>query len=368
MDILKSVEEIMPGDGLLLTVADIAVAAKPAWFDTFEFIRKIVYNRTGRAMIERYVAFESIDPLACIQSLEPLSQQACDALTTWVCNILLAHTNSVRGSDDALLFNWEERQCSTLFFSLITSHTRSLPAFHSQTFRRLVFYLPNRLPPRLVEHFHFQSRLDQLFSGDSKWPSDVSFDTWASAVEYSAIEADEAEKCTSIAQILSLLVPAWQASSPSGRSQKGRSSQPFSQFLISKFLGFFCDINEYHEFPYIGSDSRLHILYGILLGSVRADGGSWDSISQLFTRNLTSVLHLDLASMYYWFGYHGPSSPKTAFLALMKRHSATWIPTVLGWLAPGRMPGNILAEIVAADIGFSKPDGEYLTILAECHN
>ena len=95
---------------------------------------------------------------------------------------------------------------------------------------------------------------------------------------------------------------------------------------------------------------------------------SWERTSQLSTRNLTSVLHLDLATMYHWSGYDGPSSLKTAFLSLMKCHSATWIPTVLGWLAPGQMPGNILAEIVAADIGSSEPNGEHCSILAELHN
>lgn len=44
--------------------------------------------------------------------------------------------------------------------------------------------------------------------------------------------------------------------------------------------------------------------------------------------------------------------------------------TLLGWLAPRRMPGNILAEIVAADLAACGPDGEYLVVLTgalHCH-
>lgn len=354
IEILQSVEEIMPGDGLLLTVADIAVSAKPDWGDTFEFIRKIVYNRTGRSMFDSrdiLARFRPVDPTMCTHSLEPLSQQACNALTTWTCNILLAH-----GNPGQPINYLEEDQCSTLFFSLITSHTRPLPAFHSQTFRRLVFYLPSQIPSRLIGHNGLSTRLDQLFSGDSKWPSDVPFDTWASAMEESVNEGDSAEQRATNAPIISLLVSAWQASSPSGRPRKGRSPQPFSQSLIDTFLALFCEIDKHCEFPYVGLNAEVHILYGILLGSARADEESWERTSQLSTRNLTSVLHLDLAAMYHWDGPDAPSSPKTAFLSLMKRHSATWIPTVLGWLAPGRMPGNILAEIVAADIGSSGLD------------
>lgn len=368
MDILLSVEEITPGDGLLFTVADIAVAAKPTWTDTFRFIRKIVYNRTGREMLDSgnwSAQFGSVDPATCIHSLEPLSQQACDALTTWACNILLAHGNVQPMDND--LFNTEDDQCSTLFFSLISSHTRPLHAFHAQTLHRLFLYLPHRLPPSLSGHNVFQSRLRQLFSGDSQWPSDVPFDTWASAVENSAIEGDETEsQRASFAHILSLTVFAWQASSPSGRPRKGRSSQPFSQPLINKFLDFFCEINKLETLPYISLDGQVHILYGILLGSARAHGGSWASVSKLSTRNVTSVLCLAQGYLYHWNGFDAPSSPKTAFLSLMNRHSATWVPTVLGWLVPGRMPGNVLAEIVAADIASSNPDGEIRFLIPRC--
>lgn len=361
MEILRSVEEIMPGDGLLPTLVDVATAANPPWDEAFELMKTIIDNRTGRAM-------SSNAPSTWNDNLQLLSQQSCDALTGWVSNIISRH--QATPSYEALTTQQFD-DCVALFFSLISSHTRPLPGPRQSTLCKLIFSM--KIDFELFPfHSHlFRRRVKQLFSSLDTDKARMGFTEaeLAKGVEALVSGCDNMTDREGdifsfddhwIAHALILLVSVWKAPSPHSRPKKYRSPHPLPNRLIGKLLDELCRIDRRGRIFDL-NDARVDVFYGILLGGATSEQGEWLYSLKLFARNISSICMLDYAPLYVPGKHDGPTSPKKAFFTLMQSHSDRWVATLLGWLVPGRMPGNILAEIVAADLAASEPHGGCIT-------
>lgn len=361
--ILRSVENIMPGDGLLPTLVDVASAANPPWREAFALMKTVIDNRTGRDM-------NLSDPSTWNDSLRLLSQQSCDALTGWVSNTILRHQTARNGT----LHARELSECVAVFCSLIFSHTRPLSDLRETTLHDLIFRMKTDFKPFLFHSDMFKSRIEKLFLGYSidKTRMGLSHTEWAMGAENLILGCDDMtdhngdigysmHSCW-ISNALVFLVTQWTRPSSRNLPTKNRAASPFTNRLVEKLLDELCWISRRGRIFSIWS-AQVDVFYGILLGGATSNQGEWKYPWKLFARNITSICFLGDNQPYRHGKHEGPTSPKTAFLTLVKSHSETWMETLLGWLAPCRMPGNILAEIVAADLAACEPDGEYLAIL-----
>lgn len=364
MTILRSVEDIMPGDGLLPTVVDIACVVKPSWKDSFSFIADVVANRTSRSFDKERRSW--------IVELQSLSPQVCDALTVWTSNILRDHSTHTYLDSDGFL------DCSALFLSLIASHDRPLLEPHEDVLRNLIYYSQKwmtALLPDFLSSGSFRDRLGNLFftnCSSTKWPTLEAYHTWSLIVDGAIVRCDPLTDTAGdlmlwVGDALALLVASWKTSFSPGQEKKNRSPQPFTSQLIDTILAPSCNFTDRayygHGRIYCRADpDKVDIYYGILLGATRTTPETQYPL-RLHTRNLRSILTVRATG-----SWESPRrndiddcyTPRTRFLAsaAARSRSAVWVPNLLGWLSPRRMPGNVLAEIVIETLQASDYDGE----------
>lgn len=367
--ILRSVDKIMPGDGFLPTIVDIAWELKPSWDVTFDFVGAIISSRTGQPFIPYAQGKYTRD-------MQLLSKQALDALTVWLSNILLSHFGKSHTLDSS-----EYTQCAGLFLSLISSHDRPLLQQQQNAFYLVIFESVDEgetHPTTYFAHMHpFRHRLNHLFAdplSPMKRPSNLSFESWSEPIEdiitrfYSRISDEDGDLDQWVGSALVLLISSWKAAVSAKQPKGPRHPQPLSLELIQSILDAICKSVRLSRYHWLDVEQARDLYYSILLGVARSPSET-EFPPQIATRTLQS-------SYFYLPVYNRKEkmspirTPFTAFVSWMDSLSADWGTTVLEWLAPYRMPGNILAEIVVQDIRGCEREEQLLkleTIAELCH-